>query len=374
MTLTNEKHKALAMLVLSSMPLLLEMHGDVLTFVDWRIIIPLVLYTLFVFKVSQMQDRHNNLTTHTIFVCCAKSALCTIVFYAWMSLFFNLHRVLVNCLMLQSEGSPDLQLTPCRHNGIVTECLESLSLVNRIHLMYEKCPSSTLGPSLGTVYLFMIVLLRFIPTGIYGLWKLYVWNPKQFEQKCQTETHNTLPVYTPNAKILLGCTIMLLPCIMMSAAMQDVLQLSHFTTAIPFLTIIVIHYNLQKRLYNKEATVVLCQLMRICMYVSLVYSISDFIINGLGIIKLCLGPEIKSEEAIQQCNGFDWSSNIEQCYEKLIGVDATFFSSNRCPKMDDPTTTVIYISSVIQLLVLTLGVVLAFLRQKPMGECDTSST
>lgn len=277
--------------------------------------------------------------------------------------------------MIQSEGSPDLQLTPCRHNGIVTECLESMSLVNRIHLMSEKCPTSILGPSLGTVYLFMIVLLRFITTGIYGLWKLYVWNPKQFEHgnECHAEKHNMVSAFAPNAKILLGCTVVLLPCIMMSAALQDVLQLSHFTTAIPFLTIIVIHYNLHKRLYNNESIIVLYQLMKMCMYVSVIYSISDFIINGLAIIKLCMGPEMQSEEIIQQCNGFSWSSSVEQCYEKLTGVDATFFSGNRCPKWGDPTTTMVYISSVIQLLVLTLGVVLAFVRQKPIDECNAPS-
>ena len=113
--------------------------------------------------------------------------------------------------------------------------------------------------------------------------------------------------------------------------------------------------------------------MKICMYVSVVYSISDFIINGLAIIKQCIGPEMQSEETIQQCNGFSWSSSIEQCYEKLTGVESTFFSGNRCPKLGDPTTTMVYTSNVIQLLVLTIGVVLAFVRQKPMDEYNVPS-
>ena len=370
MALSNEKHKALAMLVLSSMPLLLEMHGDISTFVDWHIIIPIVLYTMFVFKLSQ-NDPSNDDTTHAIFVCCAKSTLCTTVFFAWMSLFFNLHIVLVKCLMVQSEGSPDLHLTQCRHNGIVTECLETLSLVNRIHLMSEKCPSSVLGPSLGTVYLFMIVLLRFIPTGIYGLWKLYVWDPRQFEQKNEyiSEIH-TAQYFTPNTKILLGCTIALLPCIMTSAALQDTIQLIHFTTAIPFLTIIIIHYNLRKSDHSKDANTALHQLMRTCVYVSIIYSITDFVINGLTIIKQCLGPEIQREETIQQCNGFEWSSGIERCYEKLSDIDATFFPDSRCPKMGDPITISLYIANTLQLCLLTIGVLLAFIIQKPTERCN----
>ena len=379
MTLKNERHKALAMLVLSSMPLLLEMHGDILTFVDWHIIIPLLIYTVFMFKSTKSYSRTNNSATHAIFVCCAKSALCSTVFYAWMSLFFNLHRVLVKCLMVQSEGSPDLQLTSCQHNGIVTECLESLSFVNHIQLMSEKCPSSILGPSLGIVYISMIVFLRFIPTGIYGLWKLYVWDPKQFEQEGQDMGYysgkcSNVPVHSPNAKILLGCTVVLLPCMMLGAALQDVMQLSHFTTAIPFLIIITIQYNMQKREYNNDTNIGLEQLMQTCMYVSIVYSISDFVINGLAIIKLCLGPETQSEETIHQCNGLEWSSSIDQCYKELSSMDTAFYSSTRCPKMGDTTTTIIYITNTLQMLVLTIGVFLAFMRQKSTGESKECPT
>jgi len=365
MTKQGERNKALAILLLSTLPLILEMHGDVNTFVDWRVIIPIILYVIFTFKVTQNHQTRGG-PSFEVFMCCSKMSLCVTVFYSWMSLFFNFEKTLVTCLFVQSQGSPNIKLSPCIRYGLVTECVESLSLVNRMNTMSNKCPSSILGPSLGLIYFFSIIVLRFVPTAIYGLWKLYIWDPKDFVddvEEEQTVEQNNNNVNTPCPKCLLVCTSVLLPCLMVSAALQDVMHLSNFCTALPFLAILVMHYSVRRSSFSDTGRHLLAELMRVGLHLSIAYSILDFVINGLAIITVCIGGEVQEGEILERCGDTQGPISIEQCYGYLSEMDPTFFSRDLCPHWTLPTTTILYIANCIQVVILTFGVLFAFVRK-----------
>ena len=123
----REQTKALALHLLASLPLLLEMHGDMRTIVDWRIILLLLLYTLFPFKATKTYPVSKE--EFQVYAQCCKVSLVMVVCYSWMSLFSSIGKTLVPCLLVQAECKPDESLVECRRHGLVMKCLKSVTLL-----------------------------------------------------------------------------------------------------------------------------------------------------------------------------------------------------------------------------------------------------
>jgi hypothetical protein len=362
----KEQNKALTLLLLASIPLLLEMHGDMSTILDWRIILLLLPYTLFAFKAAKShllgkEDFH-------VFAQCCKVSLVMVVCYSWMSLFSSIGNTMVPCLLVQAEGTPDGSLVECRRHGLVTKCLKSVTLLFRANNLSNQCPQSVLGTSLGSTYLLVVTLFRFVPTAFYGLWNLYVWDAtKMFQSNVSPKDCGSLPKDTkeykpPSSKVLLVCTVLVLCCITVNIAIQDIPPLAHISTALPFFSILVMHYNMETRRYRENVKHVMGSLMNTSLYISVAYSTLDFVMNCLSMINTCIQSNANEDAIIEKCSDPQGPMSIQECYQTISEIDGTFFTTNKCPVFGSPSVTLRYVGDVTLVMALTIGLMVAFAR------------
>ena len=365
-TMNREKNKALALLLLSCLPLLLEMHGTMNTVVDWRIILFLLLYTLFAFKATDTFESDRD--QFTVFSQCCKVSLIMVVCYSWMSLFSSFESTMVPCLLVQAEGPPSENLVECRRHGLVTKCLKSVTLLFRANKLSNQCPASVLGTSLGSIYLLSVIFFRFIPTAFYGLWNLYVWDVNiRFRPVSPGEsggpTSKRIHEYrTPSSNVLLVCAAVVLCCITVNIAIPHVAPLSHISTTLPFFCIVVMHYNLETRRYRENVKHTISILMTTCLYMSIAFSILDFVMNSLSMINTCIQADAQEDAIIEKCSDPQGPMSIQECYQTISEVDSIFFATEKCPVFGSPSVTLRYVGDVMLVVALTIGVMVAFAR------------
>lgn len=358
----KEQNKALTLLFLAAIPLLLEMHADMSTIVDWRVLPFLLLYFIFSMKATKAYKRETD--QFVIYSQCCKASLMLGVFYTWLSLFSNIGKSIVPCLLFQAEGKPDYSLIDCRRHGLITKCLKSVSLMYRANAMANQCPISVLGTSLGSIYTIAVLLCRFVPVAFYGLWNLYVWdNSVAFED--QSIDPSSLPkedryYIVPSSKILLVSALAVLSCLIVNISLQELPPLVHVSTTLPFFCIIMLHYNMETKRYRDNVKHVISSMMSTCLYVSICYSIIDFVMNCLSLVNLCTKNDIHEESILDKCSDPEGPMSIQQCYESVSKIDVTFFASGKCPTFGSPSATLRYIGDTIMLMVLTVGLLVAF--------------
>ena len=361
----NERNKALSLLLLSSLPLLLEMHADMSTIVDWRIILLLLLYTMFAVKATKayQSDRDN----FYVFALCCKESLVMTVCYSWMSLFSNIGKTLVPCMLFQAEGRPDESLVECRRHGLITKCLKSVTILYRANQLSNQCPSAVLGTPLGSIYLLIVVLCRFVPTAFYGLWSLYVWDTSTAFQSPSTTHPGSLPktsrqYRSQSPKVLLLCVVVVLCCMIVNISIQDVPPLVHVSTTLPFFSILVMYYNLNKMRYRENVKHTIGSLMTVSLYMSVAYSILDFVMNCLSLVNTCIQSDAREDGILERCSDPQGPMSIQQCYETVSEMDPTYFASSTCPVFGSPSVTLRYVGDAMLVTTLTIGLMVAFSR------------
>ncbi len=239
----KELKRALIILSLACIPLLLEMQGEISSIVDFRVIFPLIFYNLFAFEAKHGSKIKG---TQSLYALLCKVSLLMAVSYTWISFFSNISKSLVPCIMIQAEGIPDGDLVECKRYGLVTKCLESVKMIYRSKRLSNHCPTSVLGSTLGVAYIVVNVFFRFVSIGIYGMWRLYVWdhNVRVAEKEDEVIIHKTYS--TPSNFILWLCSVIILCCTSVMIGLQNIMPLLDITTVLPFFGIIVLYTSLYK--------------------------------------------------------------------------------------------------------------------------------
>lgn len=359
----KEQNKALTLLLLAALPLLLEMHAEMSSIVDWRIIIFLLLYFSFAYKATTCYKKETD--QFIVFSHLCKLSLMLSVSYAWLSLFSNIGKSIVPCLLFQAESKPSENLVECRRHGLITKCLQSVTLLYRANKLSNQCPVAVLGTALGSIYTLTVLLFRFVPTAFYGLWNIYVWNESVSFEDPSSRNSSLLPKEIKNnirlsSKFLLVLTLLVLCCLIVNISLQDIPPLVSVSTTLPFFCIIVLHYILETKRYRDNVKCVIGSLMTTCLYISILYSILDFVMNCLSLVNMCTKTDVQEDTILEKCSDAEGPMSIQKCYEYVSKLSGTYFASGKCPAFGSPSASLRYVGDTILLAVLTVGMLAAF--------------
>lgn len=360
-----EQSRALFMLSLSCMPILIEMHGDMRTILDWKIVIPLFMYTLFAFKATSEYRKKPEI--FQMYKQSCKASLCCVVVYAWLCLFFSIESTLAKCLVIQAQGHMKDRLYDCKRHGMQSKCVDAIQFVNRMYVATNQCPTSVLGWTLGTVYTLSVVCFRFIPTALYGLWNLYTWSDDRFMTPgiaVKASERETGPHVLPNNKTLTVCTIVLMMCVLVEAGIPQILPLCNFTTILHFVAILALQNSLNKHRMRDSSRHAMTEMQRMLCYAGIFHVIIDFVMNLMTILNNCVHPTVEEKLTSNQCSNPHGALSVEECYAAMTESSETFSPrSGMCPKDMSPPVTLLYGANIIQVITLTLGVLLSFWKR-----------
>lgn len=336
------------------LPLSIEISSGIQihSIISWEIIIPTFAYMLLAFTATQY---HKENSFHVYNDCC-RLVLTIIVFHSWLSVIYNMKSAIINCVLETNinEGV----LTECKKYGLIRNCVKGISHINRINSARTKCPTSLLGSTLGGFYMLLIILFRFIPTGIYGLWNLYTWSSERFIA-CKSEVNNEKFV-SPSNKTLNVCTIILLPCVIAEVSVSNIKPLSSIN-CIHFFIVIILLQNMIHNV-NLEIKAILTILQRICFYTGLVFIFVDLCQRSMEIIMTCFSGNDIDNYLKDMCTQSYGTRGIEQCYMALSDVDPSFFLRDGCPTsfFQDIHSTILYSANIFKVVAFSVGLIVSF--------------
>ncbi len=93
---------------------------------------------------------------------------------------------------------------------------------------------------------------------------------------------------------------------------------------------------------------------------SIAFSILDFVMNCLSMINICIQVDAQEDAIMQKCSDPQGPMSIQECYQTISEVDSTFFATDKCPVFGSSSVTLRYVGDVMLVMVLTIGVMLAF--------------
>ena len=352
-----EKSRALLTFLCVCLPLSIEISSGIRmqSIISWEIIIPTFAYMLLAFQATRCFDKHN----FQIYVELCRLTLTIIVFHSWLSIIYNMKTAIVNCVLETSLN--DNYLIECKKYGLVKNCIEGISHINRMNSARTKCPTSILGSTLGGWYMLLVILFRFIPTGIYGLWNLYTWNPERFARSgsCGTTEEKEKHV-VPSGKILSICTVILLPCLLGEISVSNIKPLSSINCIHFFVAIIII----QNSVHGCSADIksALLYVQRLCFYSGVIFLFVDLCQRSMEIIMTCFTGNKVDEYLKDTCTHSYGVRGIEQCYMALSDVDPYYFLKDGCPTsfFRDIQTAILYCSNIAKVVVFSVGLLMSF--------------
>ncbi len=354
------------MLALSSIPILIEMFGEMKAVVDWKITVVIFAYTLFAFSATEQFGTK----LFEVNVQCCKAALSVVVAYGWLSLVFNIERSIVPCLIAEGETAQRAVVDNCVRMGLNTKCLDSIAFINRLNAATDKCATSVVGRTLGNIYNASIVLCRFIPSSVFGMWSLFTWTSERFAKETRVAEKETQPTFSvPSTKVLFLCAVLLFSCLVVEAGVASVMPLSHFTVLLPFVAVIALHRALHTMTYGETTRNILSHLQQTCIYMCLFYTLADVVMNAVTMMNACVRMEAEDNVLQQACTKTGGSFRLEDCYQHIAEMNPAFFSgSTKCPDMTKPSHAIFIMANILQVVTLTFGMLTALVRGKHVSK------
>lgn len=330
----QESSRALFILLLATMPMLFEMYGSMNTLLDWKVIIPLLMYTIFAFKAVEKREKHP--VIYQINKQCCKASLCCVVAYAWITVLNNLSSNLVTCLLLQAREKIGSKFVHCQMHGLQTKCLDALLYAKKMSLANSQCPTVVIGPTLGNIYNICVILLRVVPTTIYGLWNLYTWTDERFDKRTVdlvTEESAKCTVFTvPDKRILLVCSVALLSCVLLEVSITFLLPLCSFTSALYFLCIVSIQNTLNTQRLRDSTKLALKSVQRTLCYTAIFHVVVETFMNLVKICNLCTKSSIEELLVGNQCENPHGPLQLEDCYTLMNTMGNSYHPDRQmCP-------------------------------------------
>lgn len=325
-----------------------------LTIVDWRIVCLTFLY----WRLSENASKYQSSPlTFAVLQETTKASLCAVVSYAWLSFLTAIRSVAVGCLLGDVTGSTYQQaiFTQCK-GGVSEVCLNAIDEANRSAWTTRQCPSSLIGSTMGYIYFFLVMVLRFIPCAFYGLWNLSTWNSKRLMQS----SNETLPKQRAvNNNFLLATLCILLACVTVEIAMQgQIHSLSSPFVIIPFLAVISSQYTLISKRTKDSSKEVLIFLQRQAITIGFVISVIDLLVQTLFVVSICLPEFVSVSELTEACTTAMGDHHLTKCHELIHSRTVRNISSDMCPTMNENNNSaigILYAANIIKVIVLSLS-------------------
>ena len=352
-----EQSRALLTFLCVCLPLSIEISSgiQIQSIISWEIIIPTFAYMLLAFQTTKCFQEKN----FQIYKECCRLLLVVIVFHSWLSLIYNMQNAIINCVF--ETNINEKYLAECKKYGLITNCIKGISHINRINSARTKCPTSILGSGLGGWYMLLIIIFRFIPTGIYGLWNLYTWKTERFINSVKEHKETN---YIPSNKILNICTVILLPCVIAEVSVSNIKPLSSINCIHFFIAIIIIQNATHN--YSKEIKSALYFIQRLCFYTGLIFLFVDLCQRSMEIIMTCFSGNDIDEYLKDICTQSYGKRGLEQCYLALSDVDPYYFLRDGCPTsfFQDVHSTILYCANILKVVVFSIGLLISFSMYK----------
>ena len=367
----SERNRALFMLVCSFAPLCFELvaGGDMVSLIEWNIGLSIFLYTCFVFQASSCKD-HTSSRFH-LYVECAKLCLLLSVVHCWLDFFHNMQQGLVTCVLMDAKAMT-ANLNECQENGLVSGCVHALQFLNTFNRAVSKCPQVVLGNFVGKLYIAIVLCFRFINVGLLGVWNLYSWNLDRFISKSNEsiKKDSSSCTRTPSTKYMCGMLLLLLPCLVVEAAIPHVIPLSNINVMVIQMAVFGLQYIIKMNVHDKTVKNTLLNIQKVVVITAIFYTVTDFVMQCIKIIFSCIANDLMKEDIMKTCSNAHSRQEIEQCYSMLEYVNPSFYTSETCPHASGQTAPVatLYIANAIKLIVLSVGNTIVFFSKKTTKE------
>jgi len=353
----SERKRALTIFLLSCVPMSIELVHSVgmLTIVDWKIVCLTFLY----WRLSENANKYQSSpVTFTVLQEATKASLCAVVLYAWLSFLTSIRSVAVGCLLGDVTGQTYQHaiFTVCK-GGISEVCLNAIDEANRSAWTTRQCPSSLIGSQLAYVYFFLVMVFRFTPSAIYGLWNLSTWRSSRLMDGSSSVLPKKQKVVNNN--LLLGTICILLSCMAVEIAMQGRLHpLSSPYVILPFFAVLSFQYTLISQRFRDSSKEALIFLQRQFITMSCIISLLDLLIQILFVVSICVPDFVSISELTETCTTAMGQHHLSKCHEMIRGRTVRPVTSDMCPSMNDNNTSaigILYAANIIKVLVLSLG-------------------
>jgi hypothetical protein len=380
---TKKEKESFLIFIFCCLPLTIELVHNVgmLTIIDWHIICLAYIYWQLCYHrrkgISQIiGDGILNELCHI--------ALTTLVTHAWISFLSSIRSVIVACLLeditTSNHNYSHLLSQSCK-TGVTPSCLNVLNQINKHSTSNRICPSSIVGSRLGYVYFFFVIIFRFIPCAIYGLWILYSWNNTDNKRndglKCTDDEMHEKHISSSfkqlkfNQTYLFVCVGIICSCVVIEIALQgNVHSLSSPNVIMPYIALVYIQYCFISKRYRESTLQILIILQKLAMQMSIIYSLLDFFIQVMYVTSVCIPDVISVSEITDICSrAVHESKQEEKCHELIQKHIVKPMSSDMCPSFFNEKQSIIsvlYTANVIKVFVLSLGTLLL----KPSIKCE----
>ena len=382
---TKKEKESFLIFIFCCVPLTIELVHNVgmLTVIDWHIICLAYLYWQLCYhrrkRTSQMiGDRILNELCHL--------ALTILVTHAWISFLSSIRSVIVACILeditTSNHNYSHLLSQSCK-TGVTPSCLQVLNQINKHSTSSRICPSSIVGSRLGYVYFFFVIVFRFTPCALYGLWILYSWNntdnksneddksKQKDDEMHEKEQHSSYKQMKLNQTYLFVCLGIICSCVLIEIALQgNVHSLSNPNVILPYMALVYIQYCFISKRYRESTLNILILLQNLAMQMSIIYSLLDFFIQVMYVTSVCIPDVISVSEITDICaHAVHQSKQDEKCHELIQKHIVKPMSSDMCPSFFNEKQSIIsvlYTANVIKVIVLSLGTLLL----KPRMKCE----
>ena len=352
-----ERSRALFTFLCVCLPLSIEITTGIKlqSIIGWEIIIPTYTYMLLAHQATRTSNEiHFRIYTET-----CRIMLVVVVFYSWLSATYNMKSAIIDCVLpLSGIGN---YLIECKRYGLGKNCIDGISHINRMNSARTRCPVAILGPTLGGWYMLVVIIFRFIPTGIYGLWNLYTWNSKRFMKGDNLDTNVQKNIaIVPSNRILNICTLILLPCVLGEVSVSHIKPLSSINCIHYFIVIILIQNTIQS--CSVEIRSPLVYIQKLCFYTGMIFLFLDLCNRSMEIIMTCYTGDKTEKHLKDMCAHLHGVGGMERCYMALSDVDPTHFLRDGCPSsfFHDIQSSILYCSNIIKVIVMSVGLLMSF--------------
>lgn len=374
---TKKEKESFLMFIFCCIPLTIELVHNVgmLTVIDWHIICLAYLYWQLCYQrrkgaCQMIGDGILNELCHI--------ALTILVTHAWISFLSSIRSVIVACILeditTSNHNYSHLLSQSCK-TGVTPSCLKVLNQINKHSTSSKICPSSVVGSRLGYVYFFFVIVFRFIPCALYGLWILYSWNnidnrineedrskrtDNEMYEMHKSSSYKQLKL---NQKYLFVCLGIICSCVLIEIALQgNVHSLSNPSVILPYMALVYVQYCFISKRYRESTLQILILLQNLAMQMSIIYSLLDFFIQVMYVTSVCIPDVISVSEITDICShAVHQSKQEEKCHELIEKHIVKPMPSDMCPSFfneKQSIVSVLYTANVIKVIVLSLGTLL----------------
>lgn len=366
----QERNRALVMFVCAFIPLCFELVAgrDLITPIEWKVILFVFLYTAFVFQAVSCSNKDT--TKFRVFEQCAKVSLLVAVAYCWLTFLHGMQQSIVTCLLVDTQSLRGEEIKQCREGGLATGCIQALKTLNTLDKISTNCPQVLLGSFIGKIYMVAVICFRCIAIGIVGLWNLYSWDDSRFKSSGQWERPSEESSRASSTKHMCGLLVCLLPCMVVEVAVPQVIPLSNLEVTVVQIAIFGLQYVIKVGARDKQARSVLITMQKVIVCAAIFYTLLDFVTQCIRIIFSCIRGQVADEKLMEVCAGAKSRTDIETCYSLLDDLEPSFYSLEKCPRAENIPAILLYLANSLKVLILTVGNTVVFFRGKKIVSVD----